>query len=411
MDTDLSLIKYYRRRILVLKGMLDKIDPESRDMKPLLNFQSYLTKQILRAEERIKAKKFELSLLKRALRKKGIDKKESKLLKTIIEKEKDSITANKYLLYLWRCFGDGLVFKYVSKWNLKRFLYEADSPEIKQTSGNMGGKHGFDQEWKLLEDTIDNNVPAVLCDLTNVIRHGDLCLLGAPDPLVIEVKSSKNKNKRVSRQLEAIRKIHKYLEEDEGEIAGVEGMRRVELHSEERHHGEIFNNALELSKVKPYVRIDPEKGLSYIILNTNKDKDFDEIFEGIEKPVVYMLNQAKTEQRWDNYYPFVLSITNADNLYRFIAGEVYVLVVLDSSVLKEMAIDIGYELEVSEAENEAFIFRKPIEGWEEPFTAIVSEHFSGRIGLEFITLEWFFSNEKELLKEMEVKVLEAIENA
>ena len=411
MDSDLSLIKYYKRRILTFKNKLDSIDAESSDLQPLLDFQSYLIKQIIRDEKRLKRRKDELVTLKRGLRDKGLGKKEAKAVKELIKRRKESIAGNKYLLYLCRCFGDGLVFKFISKWNLKRFLYESDSAEIKQASGNIGGKDGLEQELALLIDAIKNNVPAVLCDLTNVIRHGDLCLLGASDPVVIEVKSSKNRNKRIERQLESIRKIHKYLEDDVGEVGGVEGMQRVELHDEERHHGEAFNKALELSKDRPYVKLNPEEGLHYIVLNTDHEEDFDEVFEGLDKPVVYMLNQAKTEQRWDNYYPFVLSIKDPANLYRFIAGDVYVLVAISSVVLKDMASDIGYDLELSEHENEAFIFSKPLDGCDEPFRAIVSKHFSGRIGLEFMTLEWFFENEKKQLGDMETQVIDAMENA
>ncbi|WP_311948442.1 hypothetical protein [Halomonas piscis] len=411
MDSDLSLIKCYRRHILTFKKKLDKIDPESSNFQPLLEFQSCLIKQIVRDEKRLKRRKDELVALKRDLRDKNLEKRESRDLKELIKRRKESIAGNKYLLYLWRCFGDGLVFKFISKWNLKRFLYEADSAEIKQKSGYVHGKNGIEQELAILIDAIKNNVPAALCDLTNVIRHGDLCLLGASDPVVIEVKSSKNRNRRVERQLESIRKLHKYLEEDVGDVGGVEGMQRVELYSEERHHGEAFNKALDLSKDRPYAKLSPEKGLYYIALNTEYEKDFDEVFEGIEAPVVYMLNQAKTEQCWGNYYPFVLSIKDPVNLYRFIAGEVYVLVAVSSIVLKDMASDIGYNLEISEFENEGFIFSKSLAGSDEPFRVIVSEHFSGRLGLEFMTLEWFFENEKKLLEDMEKKGMAIMKNA
>ena len=411
MDSDLSLIKYYRRRILTFKNKLDNIDPESSDFQSLLEFQLYLIKQITRDEERLTRRKDELGDLKRSLRGKGLGKRDSRALKELINRRKEAVAGNKYLLYLWRCFGDGVAFKFISKWNLKRFLYEADSPEIKQKSGYIHGKDGIEQELALLMYAIKNNVPAILCDLTNVIRHGDLCLLGASDPVVIEVKRSKNKNKRVERQLGSINKLQKYLEEDVGDVGGVEGMRRVEVHGEERHHGEAFNKALDLSKDRPYAKLNPEKGLYYIALNTEHEKDFSEVFQGIESPIIYMLNQAKTEQRWDNYYPFVLSIKDPINLYRFIAGEVYVLVVINCNALKEMASDIGYNLEISNFENEAFIFSKSLIGCDEPFRAIVSEHFSGRLGFEFMTLEWFFENEKTLLLDMETKVIDAMENS
>lgn len=54
MDADLSLVKYYRRRILTLKNKIDNIDSESSD------FQPYLIKQITRGEERLRRKKMNL---------------------------------------------------------------------------------------------------------------------------------------------------------------------------------------------------------------------------------------------------------------------------------------------------------------------------------------------------------------
>jgi len=410
MDSNLSLIKYYKRRIFTFKNKLENIDPESPDLQPLLDFQHYLITQIVRDENRLTRKKYELTILKRRLRAKDLGKQQANVLKESIKRKKESIAGNKYLLYLWRCFGDGLVFKFISKWNIKRFLFDVNSSKVKQASGNIGGKDGLDQELLILTDAIRNNVPAILCDLTNVIRHGDLCLLGAADPYVIEVKSSKNRNKRVERQENAIRKIHKYLEEDIGDIGGVENMHRVELHGEEHHHGEAFNQALDLSKDKPCVKLNPEKGLHYFVLNTAHEVDDREIFEALENSVVYMLNEVKTAQRWDNYYPLVLSIKDPNNLYRFIAGEIFVLVSISGVALKEMASDIGYELEFSEHDNEAFIFSKPLEGSDEPFIGIVTEHFTGRLGLEFMTLDWFFKHQKKMLEHMETQVIDAMKH-
>lgn len=409
MDSNLSLIKFYRRRILTLKNKLDNINPESSDLQPLLEFQFYLIKQIVRDEERLRRRRNELADLKRTLRGKGLGKQNSRVLKESINRRKETIAGNKYLLYLWRCFGDGVAFKFISKWNLKRFLYEVDSPEVKQKPGYIHGKDGIEHELALLTDAIKSKVPALLCDLTNVIRHGDLCLLGDSDPVVIEVKSSKNTNKRVERQLESLKKLQKYLQDDVGDVGGVKGMRRIEVHNEERHHGAAFNKVLDLSRYRPYAKLNPEKGLYYIALNTEYEKDFAEVFQGFEKPIIYMLNQAKTEQRWDNYYPFVLSIKDPVNLYRFIAGKVYVLIAINFLALIEMAADTGYDLEISEFENEAFIFSKPSAGCGEPFRAIVSEHFAGRLGFEFMTLEWFFENEKKLLLSMEEKLTGTME--
>ena len=60
MDSDLSLVKYYGRRILTFKNKIDNIDSESSDFQPLLDFQLYLIKQIIRDEERLRRKKMSL---------------------------------------------------------------------------------------------------------------------------------------------------------------------------------------------------------------------------------------------------------------------------------------------------------------------------------------------------------------
>ena len=50
----------------------------------------------------------------------------------------------------------------------------------------LGGKAGLATELKCL-DISAAGIPAVLRDITNVLRYGDVCLLGASDPLLLAV--------------------------------------------------------------------------------------------------------------------------------------------------------------------------------------------------------------------------------
>lgn len=411
MDSNLSMLKYYKRHILVLKDMLDAIDPLNDDFSLLLKTQKYILDRILATELRISKKKTELVELKKSLRSNRKGKGHSIEIKSKISNVKEALAGYKFLLYVWRCFGDGLVFKYVSKWNLKRLLFEVESPKIKQKSGNIGGKEGVEKEWKLVVSAIENNVPAVLCDITNSIRHGDICLLGESDPYVIEVKSSQNKNKRTKRQIESIDKIHNYFINDVGTIGGLEGMRRVALPQDEKHHSSAINEVIRSLVDEDLCKISPEPGLHYIGIKTVATTDYDKLFVGIEEPLVYMLNQSKTDGRWDNYYPFTLSIKDAESLYRFLTGEVYLFVIIDASVLKSMFKDIGCHLDVVMSEDAGFIISKLAEGYEEPFVYIASEHYVGRLGLEFISLRWFLEKEEYMIKEMENDLLRQLHNA
>ncbi|AQZ93451.1 hypothetical protein ACFSB1_12410 [Halopseudomonas phragmitis] len=405
------MLKYYKRHIFALKDMLDAIDPSSEDFSPLLEIQKYILERILGTEVRINKKKAELGGLKKSLRSNKNGKERSIEIKSKISSVKKSLSGYKFLLYVWRCFGDGIVFKYVSKWNLKRLIFEVDSPEIKKTSGYIGGKEGIEKEWQLVMSATEHNVPAILCDITNSIRHGDICLLGASDPHVIEVKSSSNTNKRVKRQIESIDKIHSYFESDVGSIGGLDSMKRVAFPEEEKHHNSAINEVIRSLFDDKFCRVCPEPGLHYVGIQTGVVTDYDNLFNGIEEPLVYMLNQAKTDGRWDNYYPFTLSIKDAASLYRFLAGEVYLFVVVDGSILKSMFKSIGYDLDIVMSEDAGFIFSKMIDGYEEPFFYIASEHYVGRLGLEFISLKWFLDNEEFMLKEIEGELLEQLQNA
>ena len=401
MDSNLSILKYYKKHIFLLKDMLDAIDPANNDFKPLVKLQEYIVARIIDTERKLKKKKSEFKELKKSLKNRSNGKEKSKIIKSKIKKANYSINGYKYLLYVWRCFGDGIAFKYVDKYNLKRLLFESDSPAIKQPAGHIRGKAGLKMEMQLVKSAATNKVPAILCDITNSIRHGDVCLLGASDPFVIEVKSSKNLNKRVSRQIKSIGNIHSYLEKDEGSIGGFEGMRRVNIPIEEKNHNKAFNDVIKAARKGKILKIQPEPGLLYLGFSVGSNPNYDELLNGIKEPTFYLLNQAKTEKRWDNYYPFTLSIKNREALYAFLNGEVYLMVIVDGSVLKSMSKKIGYDLEIVLSEEVGFVFTKKLEGYDEPFMGIISEHYTGRIGLEFMSLSWFFQNEKKLLAGLE----------
>jgi len=113
------------------------------------------------------------------------------------------IRARQDNIFIWKCFGDALVCVYVDTFSVKHAFFEIDRLDIKQNAGMISNKEGLQQETALLLEIIDLGVPAVLCDITNVLRHGDLCLClpDRSDPILVEVKSSPRLNQRGKRQL------------------------------------------------------------------------------------------------------------------------------------------------------------------------------------------------------------------
>jgi len=58
---------------------------------------------------------------------------------------------------------------------------------------------------------------------------------------------------------------------------------------------------------------------------------------------VFDLNDAKNERAWAPYIPFILAIENRDHLWKFIRGDLYILVLVEESKFCQVAIDNGYE--------------------------------------------------------------------
>lgn len=392
--------------IIDFKERLNAIDVQSNDFQKLIELQVDLLKQIIKQEDSIKALKIEIKDNKSILRKGRLSKNDSKKIKEKISNLKTDVKEIQKLIYVYKCFGDGIAFKYISKWNLKRFLYEIDSPEVKSDAGSLSNKDGLGNELGMLLEATKNKVPAILNDLTNVIRHGDICLLGAQDPHVIEVKSSQNTNKRVKRQIDAINKIHNYLSEDTADIAGVDDLKRIDLNNEEVHFNKQFNKLFSDLSGQALAKISPENGIHYVAVNTNSENEinYDEAFEGIEKPMPFLLNDTKNEKEWGNYYPFTLSIKSPDYLYKFINGDVFIFVVLDFSVIEEKSKEIGFDVEFVFDGAMALKFIKSEEN-EGSIAFAISEHFFGRVPYEFLSLDWLFDEIKPKFKLIENDIL------
>lgn len=410
-EENLSMLRYYKRHVIQLKKMLNELKPEATDLRPLAQIQDYLIARLVDTEAKISKQQALRKSLKSELRKKGATKEQSAKIKEQIASCDAKISGYKFLLYVWRCFGDGVANKYVSKWNLKRLFYAHDSAEVKQAPGYFGGKKGIRAEKHLMQEALSHNVPALLCDLTNIIRHGDVCLLGASDPFVIEVKSSTNRNKRIERQILAISTIHEYLENDMGNIGGVPGMQRQALPVKERHHNSAINHvAVEAANGRPS-RISPEEGLFYIGVPTQSSADYDELFEGIEEPIIFMLNHDKTEQLWGNYYPFTLALIEPEILYAFLNGSIYLLVVMSRSSLRLRADAASFHLNVIMGNNIGFELLNRESSFNHEVPYIISEHFVGRLAFEFLSLEWFFESERLMINDMEEQMKRECENA
>jgi hypothetical protein len=169
------MIGYYKKHILALSDAISQIQSSPERVDQLKEFQTLLIGRILNSEKKIDGFKKRLNDLKRELRSSRPTKEKAKAIKKQIKFYQQRINDHKWMLFVWRCFGDAVVFLYLDKFAIKPFLYEFGSNVQKQRAGRLAGKEGLKAELSVAFDALAHGVPAILCDLTNCIRHGDIC--------------------------------------------------------------------------------------------------------------------------------------------------------------------------------------------------------------------------------------------
>jgi Holliday junction resolvase len=369
----------FAKAALILQTI--KLDTNRLDL--VLELQRLLIRKIALTERRIKRVGHVEANFKRALRQNRLPKENAKLVKSRIKRCADLIDTLRYLMFVWRCFGDGIAGVYQSKYALKHLYYGANY-NIKESSGFISGKTGFRHEWKLLRMGIRMGVPVVLADLTNIIRHGDICALAGEDPLPVEVKSSKNRNARSARQIGQLQELMNFYENDGAEsFRGMHAVRRKALCVEEVNHENIANVCVAEALVRGIATVEPEPGLRYIAI---ADWDSDDHLSAFLSPEIqpYLLAPVRD---WLPAYPFTLSLTPS-NLVRFLQGHVQIYVLINLAVLKNLFSKHGvHATMIMDSSSAIQVCLNPQDLYQGVYR--VSQHRFGRIAGEFQSLAWF----------------------
>jgi len=380
------MLLHYRREAFdqIQKLIREIVQTPNRVEKVLLCHQM-IYREIVRAERHILRHKKDRQNSRALLRTSRPSRATSAGLKKRIKSIEARIDAYWQLHYIWRCFGDAVAFAYLDRYAIKQTYFETTTENPKQHVGFISGKAGIANEVAVVESAINVGVPAILTDLTNSIRHGDVCLLGENDPHLIEVKSGQKLNHRGRRQSSDISALHRFFSTDEATgLRGIPKMSRIAAHSVERNYVDEMNGCIERSKNVGHDLINPERGLYYLSIY-RAGVDLDRLFGqmNVKRPIVFDLNSYKSGRGWSPYYPFTLSIVSSRHLYDFIEGELYLLVILDHDYFSREAALLDV---VVNFENDSGLFSRD-EGPGEGKVG-VSNQFLLRIGLEFLSPRW-----------------------
>jgi hypothetical protein len=372
------MLGYRKKSFRRAHGMLSTLRADLEDLDTLKSLQQLLLGEIARAERKIRLLKSELKSIAHSGGAKAA--KRSSVLNARINRVRQCA-------YVWRCFGDAVAFTYMDKFALKQVYYSVDKPSAKQDAGFISDKSGLANEIAMLHLALQNNVPALLADLTNTIRHGDVCLMGAFDPYLIEVKTSKKLNSRGKRQKKNLEKLHSFLESDQAKgLRGLADVRRQALEIPERTYTAELNACIADAIKNGYATRSPERGLFYVIMTTERSHVQDAFQSvSIREPWTFDLNDFKNERAWAHYLPFTVSIEGRDHLWAFIRGEIYILVLVELDTLRQIAVENGCAARIDRDSADGLL-HITVPGVD--FNASISSQFLGRIGMEFISPEW-----------------------
>lgn len=125
-----------------------------------------------------------------------------------------------------------------------------------------------------------------------------------------------------------------------------------------------------------YLEVEP--GLYYLVETAPKGEAISEVLKHItEPPMVYFVNEAKGNNH--SYFPFTLSFIDPETLFRFYNGEFLLIVIVDTSVMRNWLASRGMSVEILVDDRFAMevVNQQPV--GEEFHKILVSNHFWGRL--------------------------------
>jgi hypothetical protein len=368
--------------------LIREVEAHPEDLASVRELNLLVLKEVLRDEQALLRYRETQRALNMQLKTGRGSKEASAVIRARLKRVTGYIAARQDQIFIWKCFGDALAYVYLDRFSVKHAFFETDRLGIKQGAGIISGKEGLQQETNLVLEIIDHDVPAVLCDITNTLRHGDVCILSASDPLVFEVKAGAKLNQRGKRQLAKLQQLHSFLETDSAsEFRGRKGTtKRIELDVSPRDNLQALNDCIAHAQRDGQHVVQPEPGVTYAAIYTNTKPDVDAISSKLvgEANAVFFLNDGKNDRAWAPYMPFVASIRDEEHLLDFIEGRLFLIVVIDAQVLCDLM-----------SNDEWAVRYRPVHDYviqclHRPSKSFIglSGQFFRRAGYEFASLAW-----------------------
>lgn len=244
---------------------------------------------------------------------------------------------------------------------------------------------------------MDNGVPAILCDLTNVLRYGDICVLGSSDPLIIEVKSSNSKDKRGKRQKKNLLRLERFFKTDSAE--NYRGFAGTTLRVESTGNPETFSNMLADSIEKArscgsdVLEVD---GCLRFLVATSDEINYEEFLADVSKDHLFLndLNSFKNQMNWGCYYPYALTLKDTSHFAKFVEGKLIIISAFDFKSFEECCEADSHRLsiEIIDGNIQCHLSACATNGNSAPSDFIIGDHIMCRMWMDFIRPKWIVEN-------------------
>ena len=128
----------------------------------------------------------------------------------------------------------------------------------------------------------------------------------------------------------------------------------------------------------------PEPGVCYVAIWG--DGRLEDVFRqaNLTQPWLFSLNEAKCNRAWSPYYPFTSLIRSERALYDFMLGRLFVVVLLDVAVMRDLVRTLGW-MPKFDLESDYPLWASRDGGEEE---AGLSRHLLARVAMEALSLKW-----------------------
>lgn len=381
------MISYYKTSLVELFAKAHQLHSQPEDGAELsFEIQRTLIQRIVYVERRIRTLKREVKEYKGLLANRPpfhLSKLEASQVKSAIEYNMYRLDEYQHLLGIFRSVADAIAFTYIDRWEIKPMTF-------KESPGFLSGKVGLAAERKVLKEFFASGSIAILNDLTNCLRYGDITVIDSNGFRLVEVKSTKNRNDRTDRQLSKAQKITEYLATDRSRnLLEGQAITRSALRAPEQDQIDHLNELIYEAIAKGESGATVEDGLYYIV--TFKDSGTQGLESVIRKccapPIVYYLNMIKYNNI--GYYPFTLSIRDPNALYAFYNGDLLISVIIDPSVVINRLGARGLSAMLSSSEDWALQVKATNKIRSSTGEMTISHYLFARLALEFLSLSWF----------------------